>query len=281
MQIQNHQLVGQDPSGSEVQFNQTQNFWSGAFRTANGLPDSIIIHYTGMTSLAGAVKVLTTKKPKDNVSAHLVVGKNGEVVQLARFDTRTWHAGTSAYNGREGYNHYSIGIEIDNVGWLKDFGEGKYSRKLLSREGIYFDKDEVLAAKHVNPDIPYAYWGKYTDAQVDAVFDLCQLLYNSYDIKEILGHDEISPGRKSDPGPAFPMDELRQSLLTGRSGETSAGFVNTDSLNIRAGAGVGHPKVAQPLAANQEVEILEEKEGWVKVRTSIEGWVSKQYISRR
>lgn len=264
-----------------MSFVQTQNFWSGAFRTTNGLPDAIIIHYTAMTSLDAAVKVLTTKKPKDNASAHLVIGKKGEIVQLARFDQRTWHAGTSVYNGRENYNHYSIGIEIDNVGWLKDFGNGKFSRVKLLNAGVSYGKKDVFEGRHFNSKIPYQYWGKYTDAQIQSVFAVCDLLHDTYNIREILGHDEIAPGRKQDPGPAFPMDELKQTILVDRLGESKAGYVNTDLLNIRAGAGVGHPKVARPLSHSQEVEILEEKEGWVKVRTSVEGWVSKQYISHR
>lgn len=272
MQIKDHQLV-------DVRFEQTQNYWSGPFKTSTGLPDAVIIHYTAMTDMEAAVKSLKTKKPQGNASAHLVIGKKGEVVQLARFDQRTWHAGVSAYGGRESYNHYSIGIEIDNAGWLNDFGNSKYSRKLLAKQNIYFPEDQVFKGRHKNPSIPYQFWEEYTEEQVDTVMAICQVLYDTYNIKEFLGHDEISPGRKQDPGPAFPMEEIRGQFTADRSGNLSVGVVNTNLLNIRGGAGTGYPKIAQPLTLNKEVEIIEEKEGWVKVRTEIEGWVSKKYVT--
>jgi len=133
--------------------------------------------------------------------------------------------------------------------------------------------------KHFNPNVHYEYWEIYPDAQLDTVFEICKLIRAEYGIFEVLGHDEIAPDRKQDPGPAFPMDQLRNAVLNDRSGEASTGLVNTDLLNIRAGAGVNFEKVAQPLTKGADVEILEERDGWVKVRTKIEGWVSKKYIT--
>jgi len=270
MKIVDHQL-----EGTGVKFEQTPNFYNPPFNTPTKLPDAIIIHYTAMTTAAGAVKVLTTKYPKDNASAHLVIGKNGEVFQLAKFNQRTWHAGDSSYNGRKGYNSLSIGIEIDNVGWLEKTN-GKYSRYKLGKE---YEEKDVVNKKHINPKVRYEFWEKYTDAQLDKVFDICKLLREEYGIIEVLGHDEIAPDRKQDPGPAFPMDQLRNAVLSDRSGESGEGRVNTDLLNIRAGAGVNFEKVAQPLTKGADVEILEERNGWYKVRTKIDGWVSKKYIT--
>jgi len=272
MKIVDHQL-----QGSGVKFIQTPNFYNPPFKTATEVPDSVVIHYTAMTSAADAIKVLTTRKPEGgNASAHLVIGKKGEVTQLARFDQRTWHAGKSSYEGRAGYNNYSVGIEIDNVGWLKKQPNGKYSRRRLPKE---YAEDQIVNEAHFNPKVKHIYWEKYTDEQVDVVFEICELLRKQYGIVELLGHDEISPDRKQDPGPAFPMDELRSEVLKDRSDELIAGKVNTNLLNIRSGAGAGHEKVALPLTKNTEVQILEEKDGWYRVSTKIEGWVSKAYIS--
>ena len=272
MQIVDHQL-----EGSGVTFSQTPNFYPPPFNTASKYPDSIVIHYTAMTSAADAVRVLTTRKPEGgNASAHLVIGKNGEVTQLAKFDQRTWHAGVSSYNGRNGYNSLSVGIEIDNVGWLSKQPNGNYSRSRLNKE---YTEDQIIKEAHFNPKVRHLYWEKYTDEQINVVFDICELLRRQYGIFEILGHDEIAPDRKQDPGPAFPMDELRSEVLSDRSDEAVAGVVNTNLLNIRNGAGVQFDKVAQPLTQNADVQILEEKDGWYKVSTTIEGWVSKKYIT--
>ncbi len=272
MNIVDHQL-----QGNGVSYIQTPNFYNPPFITNSGLPDAIIIHYTAMTTAAGAVKVLTSKNPDgNNASAHLVIGKKGEIFQLAKFNQRTWHAGKSEYNGRKNYNNYSIGIEIDNVGWLIKQPNGKFSRVRLNAE---YTEDQVVNARHNIPNVKYDYWEKYTAEQLDVVFDICDLLRQTYGIVEILGHDEIAPTRKQDPGPAFPIDELRSEVLKDRSGEAAEGRVNTDLLNIRAGAGVEFEKVAQPLDINSDVEILEEKNGWFRVRTKIEGWVAKKYIT--
>lgn len=272
MKIIDHQLSGQG-----IKYQQTPNFYNPPFRTASGLPDAIIIHYTAMTSATGAVKVLTTKNPNGgNASAHLVIGKKGEVYQLAKFNQRTWHAGASSYHGRNGYNSLAIGIEIDNVGWLKKQDNNNYSRSRLNAE---YTEQQLVNARHFNPKVPYEYWEKYTKEQIDVVFDICELLRSAYGIMEILGHDEIAPERKQDPGPAFPMDELRNEILRDRSGEEAEGIVNADLLNIRAGAGVHFEKVAQPLHQNTPVEILDEQGNWYKVSTKIEGWVSKKFIT--
>ena len=272
MKIVDHQL-----QGTGVKFKQTPNFYNPPFNTTTKLPDAIIIHYTAMTNAADAVKVLTTRKPDGgNASAHLVIGKAGEVTQLAKFNQRTWHAGESSYHGRKGYNSLSIGIEIDNVGWLKKQPNGKYSRARLNAE---YTEDQVIHERHFNPNVRHEYWEKYTHEQTDVVFEICELLRQHYAIVEILGHDEIAPDRKQDPGPAFPMDELKSEVLRDRSGEAAEGIVNTNLLNIRAGAGVNFEKVAQPLNQNTEVDILEEKSGWYKVSTKIEGWVSKKFIT--
>ncbi|UII25986.1 N-acetylmuramoyl-L-alanine amidase [Fulvivirga maritima] len=270
MKIIDHQLQGE-----KVTYQPTPNYYNPPFRTSSGLPDAIVIHYTAMTSVEGAVKVLTTKYEKGNASAHLVIGKQGEIVQLSNFNFRTWHAGKSQYNGRSGYNSYSIGIEIDNVGWLNKMEDGTFSRHKLGKS---FTQDQIVQCPHFNPNVHYQYWERFTDSQIETVTEICQLLYELYGIKEILGHDEIAPDRKQDPGPAFDIRQLRNDVLKNRSDEGESGVVSASMLNIRAGAGTNFDKVAQPLIRNTEVEILEESGDWYKVKTSIEGWVSKDFI---
>lgn len=278
MEIKDHKLTGEG-----TRFEQTPNVYSNPY-FADGYPDSIIIHYTAMSSLDDAVKVLTN--PDVSGSAHLVVGKKGEIVQLAPFNFRTWHAGKSEYGGRKFYNNYAIGIEIDNVGWLKKYGD-QYSRHELKKQGITYTKSKVVQEKHWNPKVPYEYWEVYPDKQIETVIELCHLLYNNYRIREILGHDEIAPDRKQDPGPAFPMDELRQEVLMRDNYAENfedleipvGGQVTASKLNIRSGPDAGANTVALPLEQGQKVQIHEEKNGWLRVTTEIEGWVSREYIN--
>ena len=80
------------------------------------LPDTLIIHFTGGSSVSSSVDYMLN--PKSKVSAHLVIGRNGEVTQLLPFNAIAWHAGQSSFAGRKQFNNYAIGIELDNAGQL-------------------------------------------------------------------------------------------------------------------------------------------------------------------
>lgn len=109
------------------------------------------------------------------VSAHVLVDRNGQCVQFVPFDKRAWHAGQSSYRGRERFNDFSIGIELEG-------------------------------SDHV----------PYTAVQYEQLARLTIALMNSYPaIKSdsIVGHDQIAPGRKTDPGPAFDWPRFRGLLV--------------------------------------------------------------------
>jgi len=108
------------------------------------------------------------------VSAHLVIRRGGRVVQYVPFQRRAWHAGVSSYRGRSRCNDFSIGIEL----------EGTDRRA-------------------------------YTDAQYRALTRVVGLLVRAYpalSTERIVGHSDIAPGRKTDPGPAFDWPRLRAAL---------------------------------------------------------------------
>lgn len=109
-----------------------------------------------------------------HVSAHLLIRRNGERVQYVPLNRRAWHAGQSCFDGRERCNDYSIGIELEG-------------------------SDET----------------PYTDAQYAVLADTIRLIQREYPAitdERITGHCHIAPGRKTDPGPAFRWDYLRELL---------------------------------------------------------------------
>lgn len=243
---------------------------------AKDLPDTIVIHYTAGRNAESSARYLCRDDVK--ASAHIVIGRSGEIYQLVPFDTIAWHAGISNYGGRTGLNKYSIGIELDNAGVLKKVGN-----EYQAWFGTKYPANEVLYATHRNETTP-RYWQTYTDIQISTCRTVCELLIDKFNIKDIVGHEEIAPGRKQDPGPAFPLDKFREQLLfQNRTGEPdfidSEGGVTANLLNIREGAGVNFKKVAKPLPLGTKVKILEEHNGWFKVSTVIEGWVSKSHIN--
>jgi AmpD protein len=113
------------------------------------------------------------------VSAHLLVRRDGELLQFVSLSDRAWHAGSSCFDGRSECNDYSIGIELEGT-----------------------DDDG------------------YTQVQYDVLAQLTSTLLEEYcamDAARIVGHSDISPGRKTDPGPSFSWDQYR-GLLGGIGG---------------------------------------------------------------
>ncbi|VAV87785.1 FIG001385: N-acetylmuramoyl-L-alanine amidase [hydrothermal vent metagenome] len=131
----------------------------------------LVLHYTGMQSAEAALQRLCDTTAK--VSAHYLVDETAEVFLLVPEEQRAWHAGIAYWRGETDINNISIGIEIVNGG--HDFG---------------------LPA--------------FADAQINAVIRLCQQLQQHYHIQpaNIVGHNEIAPARKLDPGEKFPWAKL-------------------------------------------------------------------------
>ncbi len=157
----------------------------------------VVMHYTGGAGFEASVAWLASRK--SGVSAHLVIGRNGEVVQPVSFNLRAWHAGTSAWRGYSGLNNYSIGIELDNAGIMKRSG-GRW----VSSFGQAYPDSEVLAAPHKSaPNVIYG-WHKYTDLQLQTAARVVAALVRAYGIEEIIGHDDIAPGAQMGPGAGLP-----------------------------------------------------------------------------
>lgn len=167
-------------------------------------PDTLVMHYTAGSTAEGAVCHLCDEEKE--VSAHLVISRDLRIFQLIPFNVPAWHSGKSSWKNRTSLNQYSIGVEIDNAGKLE-----KKSAGFFSWFGKEYPKNEVLKLKHVNRE-KEEYWHKYNEEQLALVSEISKILIKKYGIKEIVGHDEISPDRKIDPGPAFPIKDFKSLL---------------------------------------------------------------------
>ena len=136
----------------------------------------IIIHYTGMKNETKAIKRLTD--PKSKVSSHYFIRNNGEVIIMVPDLYEAWHAGKSKWLNYKHLNRYSIGIEINNPGHYHGYKD--------------FQKKQILSLKK-----------------------LLSFLIKKYQInkKYVLGHSDIAPKRKKDPGEKFPWKVLFKNNL--------------------------------------------------------------------
>ena len=256
--------------GSEVSFVETPN------KGGDLSPRYLVFHYTAGKSATSSINWLTN--PESKASAHLVLARDGTITQLAPFNIKTWHAGISHWDGLSGLNSYSIGIEMDNAGPLKKVGD-----KYQAWFGTLYAEDQVFLAKHKLDDEP-RWWHAYTEAQIQRALELAQLLVQHYDLKDVVGHEDIAPDRKRDPGPAFPLEHVRAMVLGREEEERERYEVTASSLNIRSGPGVEFSSVGEPLKRATTVVLLEKRDRWSKVELvengDIEGWVHNQFLAK-
>ena len=133
----------------------------------------VIFHYTGMQSEIASIKRL--KSPKSKVSCHYLINRRGEIIQMVKDKDIAWHAGKSKWKKYNNLNYNSIGIEIVNKG--HKHGYQNFSKK-----------------------------------QINSLILLCKNLKKKYLIKveNFLGHSDIAPQRKLDPGEKFPWKKLSE-----------------------------------------------------------------------
>jgi N-acetylmuramoyl-L-alanine amidase len=131
----------------------------------------LVIHYTGMQSERESIMRLCN--PKSRVSSHFVISQSGKIYRLVQDDQIAWHAGKSCWGKYKNLNKNSIGIELVNKG--HEFGYTNFKKKQLS-----------------------------------SLIKICKILIKKYKIKKrnIIGHSDIAPLRKIDPGEKFPWKEL-------------------------------------------------------------------------
>jgi N-acetylmuramoyl-L-alanine amidase len=170
----------------------------------------LVIHYTATGPGSDVPGFFATSASQ--VSAHLVIRRNGTIIQCVPFDVVGWHAGQSEWvdatgNKHTGLNRNSIGIEIENWGALTKTGSD-----WISWNGQPVDASRVIEERH-KFGVPDGGWETYTKAQIQSATAVSKLICAHYGIEEIVGHDDIAPGRKSDPGPAWNMDSFRAKVL--------------------------------------------------------------------
>lgn len=260
MKIVNHKLEG-------CWYGQTPNH-GGALTN----PTLLVMHFTssGPTEKGDADFFLSSAA---KAAAHIIVGRTGHVLQVAPFNQKAWHAGRSIWRGRANCNDYSIGIEVDNWGKVFKSGDGEF--RAWSKKEL--DPADVAYLQHKH-ETSKAWWEIYPEEQMQALTEVTRLILEAYpSIKEIAGHDDIAPGRKIDPGPAFNMSRF-QSLVSGRGDHDVVNRRTLANVNARGGPGLQYD-VNRVIPKGALISVVyEEFNGWAQLTTG--EWVNDNYLSQ-
>lgn len=247
-------------------------------------PTVIVLHYTASGGKDGSGDASYLSRATSKASAHVVVGRDGSIDQIVPFNKHAWHAGVSSWKGRDDVNNFSIGIEIDNWGWLTN---GKSHAGEVVPEEFRFTGSRS----------GHAQWEAYREEQLQAVEEVVKAICDTYPITDIVGHEDIAPGRKQDPGPALDkfkahlratyMDDNKEaetateSKPSASAKEASNSRTTTTDVRLRAYASTS-ATILTVVAKGRKAEVLSEdkRTGWSKVKVGGRtGFIASQYLA--
>lgn len=209
------------------------------------VPTLIILHDTAGRLEPGST-VSWFLRHEAKVSAHFVIERDGRLTQMVACDRQAWHAGRSAWDGRQGCNGFSVGIEIVNPGKLADGGATG-----VAWFGQAFDKAAFKLEARTTDQHGPGLWMPYTPAQLVTVAALIRALADAYpSIREVVGHYHVAPRRKVDVNPLFPASMLGPIKMPRAVEQAPAEVADAQSRLGALGYPVGTPDgVAGPRTA--------------------------------
>jgi N-acetylmuramoyl-L-alanine amidase len=169
----------------------------------------LVIHFTSGWTAQSSVDFWNTPEA-NGASAHVIIDRDGSIIQCRPFNRTCGHAGQSKWKDPKtgrlfvGLNSCSIGIELANAGDMSRDPD-VYPKTMGALAGVPVPR---RLARHKNGG-PITGWELYPTAQLDACEALSKALVAQYNLDDVIGHDDIAPNRKVDPGPAYPLDDLR------------------------------------------------------------------------
>lgn len=245
-------------------------------------PKFLVMHFTAGLNAKGAVDWFLN--PASKVSAHIILDRDGTITQMVPFNQRGWHVGKSFWRGHSGLNDSSIGIEVVNYG-PTPLTSG--DAEPLTREGRRFptpfnDPAGWVRAEHPLEKGRAQWWQKFTDAQFDVLDTLVPLIVDTYNIREVVGHEEVAipSGRKTDPGPAFPLALYKHYADHGNAASEGRYVAVTDDLNVRGGPGVRYASLLK-LKRGDAVKVLKFEGDWAMISIDNQrGWVHGSFLMK-
>jgi len=259
-------------------------------------PEIVILHDTAGRLSPGNSAAYLASQNTAKASVHFVVEIDGHITQLVPVNRRANHAGRSNFNGRESCNEFAIGIEIVNPGRMIRLSDTQAQAWWGEQFAI-----NLMGIREVNTrEHGHGLWMPYPKAQIEAVIELLSCLFRDVpSLHDITTHWYVSPGRKVDVNPLFPLDQVRTMVLghddpaEAEASDASVPFEDGESmatiaapgdmLNLRRWPSL-NPNVIGTIPDGAKVPLLRAGvfggRQWLKVLYGgQEGWIVARYAT--
>lgn len=270
-------------------------FQSARWKGGQIVPEIVILHDTaGRMEKGNSAAYLANNTA--GVSVHFVIERDGSIVQQVETNRRAGHAGKSSFNGRADCNAFSIGIELVNPGRMIVREDGSAQ----AWWGEIFATDSLDWRVASTPHHGRGAWATYPQEQIGALLELLGCLFRDIpSLKDITTHWYVSPGRKVDVNPLFPLEQVKAHVLGANDPADDAAdngalpvpastFVQVHSpaspLNLRRWPSF-NPNVIATIPHGTVLPVIARGEfagtDWVKVLfDGREGWVVSRYVPK-
>lgn len=220
-------------------------------------PKFLVLHYT-----AGAFPGDFNHLMYSGLATvHYYLKRNGDLIEMVPPYKKAWHAGRSRWGKLSAMSNHSIGIEIENWGFLT-----KRNNKFYSWNNTIVDREDVEFREG-------RYWQCYTKEQITKVVELTEHL--SVYLYDVLRHSDIAPSRKVDPGPLFPYKKIRSIVFNRSLPQTRF------NVNIREMPNKESKKVDNFIPKGTTIKVLERGKKWSNVYSyhrKAEGYIITEAI---
>lgn len=207
--------------------------------------------------------------------AHILINRDGLVSQFIPFNEKIAHPIEGSWEGIKDLASKSVTIMFENYGRLVKQGED-----YVSACGHTIETTDVFTGIHQNEE-SLSYWQKFTESQIQLAEKIIRCLSSAYQVKYILGYEEVCPGLQTDPGPAFPLEIMRRKIMKGNfinQSERPSMINIAEQVDLSSIINSQHIDDAHRKDA-KIVNIRRKSGGWYKVNIDLGGFIKEEWVS--
>jgi len=276
MELVNHSLM----LANQTSLRDTDSGYRQTVTVAERQPEvlegiDMILIKSGTNQLTHNTGYINGNENQVESPAHLLIDRDGLVTQFIPFNKKISLPVEGSWEGAKDLTSKSIVIMFENLGRLDKQGE-----HFTNTLGTIVETTDVFTGIHQNEE-SLSYWQKFTHSQIQIAEKIIRCLTSAYQVKYILGYEEVCPGLQTDPGPAFPLEIMRRKIMKENSVDRSDA---NQIINIAEQVDLSSIINNQNLEGEEKkdakiVNIRRKSGGWYKVNIDLGGFIKEEWVS--